>query len=115
MTNQVIEDIPIWENKAFATRLALADTDGPYMKFRKRALQFYAKGVEDGVDHFVPAPPDPRKAIEVVEHAGLQPPGTALSGRPPGPGAGSEIRGQLFAIGVRLRGGHPRANAWTVR
>ncbi|MCE7882910.1 MAG: hypothetical protein DYH08_03450 [Actinobacteria bacterium ATB1] len=67
VTNQVIEDIPIWENKAFVPRPALADTDGPYMKFRKWASQFYAEGVDDGVDYFVPPPPDPRKPIEVVE------------------------------------------------
>jgi nitrite reductase/ring-hydroxylating ferredoxin subunit len=44
---QVTEDIPIWENKAHLVRPALADTDGPYMKFRKWAAQFYAEGVGD--------------------------------------------------------------------
>ena len=43
---QVREDKPIWENKAYLSRPALADTDGPFTKFRKWAAQFYAEGVE---------------------------------------------------------------------
>lgn len=43
---QVREDKPIWENKAFLPRPALADTDGPFTKFRRWASQFYAEGVE---------------------------------------------------------------------
>jgi len=39
---QVREDKPIWEHKAHLVRPALADTDGPFMKFRKWAAQFYA-------------------------------------------------------------------------
>jgi hypothetical protein len=46
VSRQVEEDIPIWENKAFIPRPALADTDGPFMKFRKWASQFYAEGLE---------------------------------------------------------------------
>jgi hypothetical protein len=53
---QVSEDIPIWENKAHLVRPALADTDGPYLKFRKWASQFYAEGVGDERLVF-PAPP----------------------------------------------------------
>jgi nitrite reductase/ring-hydroxylating ferredoxin subunit len=40
---QVREDKPIWENKAYLPRPALADTDGPFTKFRKWASQFYAE------------------------------------------------------------------------
>jgi 3-ketosteroid 9alpha-monooxygenase subunit A len=54
---QVIEDGPIWENKAFIPRPALADTDGPFMKFRKWASQFYAEGIDGGTDLWVPPPP----------------------------------------------------------
>jgi nitrite reductase/ring-hydroxylating ferredoxin subunit len=43
---QVREDKPIWENKAYLARPALADTDGPFTKFRKWAAQFYAEGVD---------------------------------------------------------------------
>src|SRR3546814_10771299 len=34
---QVLEDKPIWEHKAHLVRPALADNDGPFMKFRKWA------------------------------------------------------------------------------
>ncbi|MEJ5256538.1 MAG: Rieske 2Fe-2S domain-containing protein [Acidimicrobiales bacterium] len=54
---QVIEDGPIWENKAHLVRPALADTDGPFMKFRRWASQFYAEGVRD--DRLVWEPPPP--------------------------------------------------------
>ena len=47
VSRQVEEDIPIWENKAYIVRPALADTDGPFMKFRKWASQFYAEEVGD--------------------------------------------------------------------
>ena len=43
---QVREDRPIWENKAYLHRPALADTDGPIGKFRKWASQFYAEPIE---------------------------------------------------------------------
>ena len=54
---QVTEDGPIWENKAHLVRPALADTDGPFTKFRKWAAQFYAEGVRD--DRLVWEPPPP--------------------------------------------------------
>jgi hypothetical protein len=44
---QVLEDKPIWEHKAHLVRPALADTDGPFMKFRKWCAQFYAEPVGD--------------------------------------------------------------------
>ncbi len=44
---QVREDRPIWEHKAHLVRPALADGDGPIMKFRKWASQFYAEPVGD--------------------------------------------------------------------
>jgi nitrite reductase/ring-hydroxylating ferredoxin subunit len=55
---QVVEDIPIWENKAHLVRPALADTDGPYMKFRKWAAQFYAEPVGDDRMVYPPLPPE---------------------------------------------------------
>jgi 3-ketosteroid 9alpha-monooxygenase subunit A len=54
---QVIEDGPIWENKAFIPRPALADTDGPFMKFRKWASQFYAEPYDLGTTVWEPPPP----------------------------------------------------------
>lgn len=40
---QFMEDMPIWEHKAHLVRPALADNDGPFMKFRKWYSQFYAE------------------------------------------------------------------------
>lgn len=40
---QFEEDRPIWQNKAHITRPALADTDPPFMKFRKWYSQFYVE------------------------------------------------------------------------
>ena len=42
INKQVQEDTPIWENKTFLPVPALADTDGPIVKFRKWYAQFYA-------------------------------------------------------------------------
>lgn len=51
---QVKEDKPIWENKAHIVRPALANTDGPFTKFRKWASQFYAEGVDDSALIYYP-------------------------------------------------------------
>jgi len=52
---QVREDKPIWENKAHLVRPALADTDGPIMKFRKWASQFYAEPLDTEETVYVPS------------------------------------------------------------
>jgi len=36
-----VDDLEIWEHKAYLARPALADNDGPIMKFRRWASQFY--------------------------------------------------------------------------
>ncbi|MDQ1467068.1 MAG: hypothetical protein QOH10_1483, partial [Actinomycetota bacterium] len=43
INKQVQEDRPIWEHKVFLPLPALADTDGPILKFRKWYSQFYAE------------------------------------------------------------------------
>ena len=43
INKQVQEDRPIWEHKRFLPVPALADTDGPILKFRKWYSQFYAE------------------------------------------------------------------------
>lgn len=53
---QVREDKPIWEHKAHLVRPALADADGPFMKFRKWAAQFYAEDTS-GDERLVFPPP----------------------------------------------------------
>jgi hypothetical protein len=42
LTEQIQEDIAIWEHKRYLPRPALASTDGPIMEFRSWASQFYA-------------------------------------------------------------------------
>lgn len=68
VNRQVLEDQPIWENKAHLVRPALADADGPFMKFRKWYAQFYAEDVPAGESEslvFEPPAPTPGEAIEV--------------------------------------------------
>ena len=48
INKQVVEDTPIWEHKTFLPVPALADTDGPILKFRKWYSQFYAEGLPAG-------------------------------------------------------------------
>ncbi len=43
VAQQVYEDKTIWEHKAHIVRPALATTDGPFIKFRKWASQFYVE------------------------------------------------------------------------
>ena len=47
INKQIQEDTPIWEHKIFLPVPALADTDGPILKFRKWYSQFYAESVND--------------------------------------------------------------------
>jgi phenylpropionate dioxygenase-like ring-hydroxylating dioxygenase large terminal subunit len=55
---QMKEDRPIWEHKAHLVRPALADNDGPFMKFRRWAAQFYVDtGAERGDGERVVFPP----------------------------------------------------------
>ena len=46
INKQIREDTPIWEHKVFLPVPALADTDGPILKFRKWYSQFYAEPVD---------------------------------------------------------------------
>ena len=63
---QVQEDKPIWENKAHLVRPALADSDGPFMKFRRWASQFYAEGVDDSSLVYEPQDSFPAEVIETA-------------------------------------------------
>jgi phenylpropionate dioxygenase-like ring-hydroxylating dioxygenase large terminal subunit len=71
---QVQEDKPIWEHKAHLVRPALADNDGPFMKFRKWAAQFYAEPISDDRTVFPPpwwpdrADEAPAKATASAKH-----------------------------------------------
>ena len=63
---QVQEDTPIWENKAYLARPALADTDGPFTKFRRWASQFYAEGIDQGAEVYTPQGSYPAEPIETA-------------------------------------------------
>jgi 3-ketosteroid 9alpha-monooxygenase subunit A len=63
---QVQEDTPIWQNKAYLPRPALADTDGPFRKFRNWASQFYAEGVETTAERYEPQQAYPYEPIETA-------------------------------------------------
>jgi nitrite reductase/ring-hydroxylating ferredoxin subunit len=63
---QVQEDTPIWQNKAYLARPALADTDGPFTKFRKWASQFYAEGVDDSELVYYPQESFPFEPVETA-------------------------------------------------
>ena len=43
INKQVKEDIPVWENKKYASKPVLCDSDGPIAKFRKHLSSFYAE------------------------------------------------------------------------
>jgi phenylpropionate dioxygenase-like ring-hydroxylating dioxygenase large terminal subunit len=65
---QFLEDMPIWEHKAHLVRPALADNDGPFMKFRKWYAQFYAAPISDDRTVF-PPPYWPEKMDETPAQA----------------------------------------------
>jgi phenylpropionate dioxygenase-like ring-hydroxylating dioxygenase large terminal subunit len=56
VSRQVQEDKPVWEHKAYMVRPALASTDGPFMKYRKWASQFYVGEVDHGEQLVFPPP-----------------------------------------------------------
>ena len=60
-----VEDVEMWEHKAYVPRPALANGDGPILKFRKWASQFYAEGIAEGDDGWEPEPPD-RPVAEAI-------------------------------------------------
>ena len=45
INKQVKEDIPVWENKKYASKPVLCDSDGPIAKFRKHFATFYVDQV----------------------------------------------------------------------
>ncbi len=68
---QFMEDMPVWEHKAHITRPALADTDGPFMAFRRWYQQFYAE-VDPSTDvdpNLFPPPHWPEKMDETPAKA----------------------------------------------
>jgi len=66
---QFEEDRPIWENKAHVTRPALADTDPPFMKFRKWYSQFYAEGAVSEPQVWAPVAPTHGQPVYIAPEA----------------------------------------------
>jgi len=90
---QFLEDMPIWEHKAHLVRPALADNDGPFMKFRKWYAQFYVDQPSDvaGDERTVFPPPywpdklseTPAKATASARYGDPEP--SVVSPAPPAP------------------------------
>lgn len=53
---RTVEDVEVWENKAYVPRPALAHGDGPIMAYRRWCEQFYAEGVDPSTRLWAPAP-----------------------------------------------------------
>ena len=66
---QFSEDMPIWEHKAHLARPAMADNDGPFMKFRKWYAQFYVDERPDDGRTVFPPPYWPDKMDETPAKA----------------------------------------------
>ena len=53
---RTVEDVEVWEAKAYVTKPALALGDGPIMQYRRWCEQFYAEGVDRSARQWAPAP-----------------------------------------------------------
>lgn len=51
---RTVEDVEVWEAKAYVTKPALALGDGPIMQYRRWCEQFYAEGVDRSRAQWVP-------------------------------------------------------------
>jgi phenylpropionate dioxygenase-like ring-hydroxylating dioxygenase large terminal subunit len=56
---RTVEDVEVWENKAYVPRPALAHGDGPIMQYRRWCEQFYAEGVDPTTEMAVPEEREP--------------------------------------------------------
>ncbi len=113
---QFLEDMPIWEHKAHIARPALADTDGPFMTFRK----WYAAVLRRHGDARrrgrlgVPGPLLAREDGRVPRQGDRRPPATAADreGAPAAPRTGPHTgpqRGSRTVHPSAERSSHPTA------
>lgn len=51
---RTVEDVEVWEAKAYVTKPALAHGDGPIMQYRRWCEQFYAEGVDRSRSQWTP-------------------------------------------------------------
>lgn len=63
---RTIEDVEVWESKAYVQRPALAHGDGPIMQYRRWCEQFYAEGVDRSEQTWTP-PPDRPRALSATD------------------------------------------------
>lgn len=54
---RTVEDVEVWESKAYVTKPALAHGDGPIMAYRRWCEQFYAEGVDRSRAQWAPPAP----------------------------------------------------------
>ena len=52
---RTVEDVEMWESKAYLPRPALAHGDGPIMQYRRWCEQFYAEGVDPSPEAWEPS------------------------------------------------------------
>lgn len=55
---RTVEDVDMWQSKAYVTRPKLIHGDGPIMQYRRWCEQFYDTEVDRSVDMWVPKPGD---------------------------------------------------------
>ncbi len=65
---RTIEDVEMWEHKAYVAKPALAHGDGPIMQYRRWCEQFYLEGVDRSRSTWTPAP-EPGLAMTSTETA----------------------------------------------
>lgn len=51
---RTVEDVEVWESKAYVPRPKLAHGDGPIMQYRRWCEQFYAEGVDHSPEMWLP-------------------------------------------------------------
>ena len=61
--NRTVEDVEMWETKAYVPKPVLAHGDGPIMAFRRWCEQFYAEGVDPQKEPWVPDEPESDGAL----------------------------------------------------
>jgi hypothetical protein len=62
---RTVEDVELWENKAYVPVPALSADDGPIMQYRRWCEQFYIGGVDRSRDIWEPTGPEVPSGVRV--------------------------------------------------
>ena len=62
---RTVEDVELWENKAYVPTPALALGDGPIMQYRRWCEQFYIGGVDRSAEIWAPSSPAVESGVRV--------------------------------------------------